>query len=513
MDTDTTGPQSSCDHSPRSSRENSNSDNEFFFESHMNLAPMPDVPPPPPPTDHGQDIPQYHHAGNSNIVEKAEQGEGDVEGTRMDPMKVSTIHSAGNSNIPVDEIVEQGEGDSNGIDHPIKVSTIHSHGHMASIPSGEMPLEVPPPVPPSSKRKKEKAAKKSKKKKKDKEKKDKKKVLEVKSLKSKSKSRERKSRSKSRSYSEYNSSAKDKNGHNIVHYESEEGENGASLFSFCKPNDAAVGVGVGIGVGKATGSVPAWNKNGPTIANFPTPKIGARRRMRGINTGVANSAAGEGTTVPQLLSKMRFFTFLLSALTIAFEVWAMFFNVVFLQGDKVVLGAYLLFFVGLLLLYEFVRGSPVPESNTSISLEGIVRKGSINLNAAQVAELVWTLVLEKRWARQLRYFLQNNFGILYSCVGKGIFLCFVGSVAIGQKFIMIEIVGFGFVIFGMWTISLRFRYPYLEKAMVMDLESEFGEEDDSSVAGESAVSWTSIHSSIRSNNEERRSLLSKHGLG
>lgn len=504
MDTDTSGPQSSFNPSQPPSRENSNSDDEFFFESHMNLAPMPDVPPPPPPAD-GQDVPQHQYAGHSNKNEKKiERGEGELKGG-MDPMKVSTIHNSGNSNI--EEKVERGEGNSKGMD-PMTVSKIHSHA--ASMPSGEMPSEVPPPVP-SSKRKKEKAAKKSKKKKKDKEKdkdkekKDKKKLIDVKSPKSKSKSGERKG--KSRSYSEYNSSAKDKNGHNIVHYESEEGENRASLFSFCKPNDAAVG--------KATGSIPAWNKNGPTIANLPTPKIGGRRRMRGINTGVANSAAGEGTTVPQLLSTMRFFTFLLSALTIAFEVWAMFFNVVFLQADKVVLGAYLLFFVGLLLLYEFVRGSPVPESNINISLEGIVRKGSINLNAAQVAELVWTLVLEKRWARHLRYFLQNNFGILYSCIGKGTFLCFVGSVAIGQKFILIEILGIGFVVFGMWTISLRFRYPSLEKAMVMDLESEFGEEDDSSVAGASAVSWSSIHSSIRStsNKGERRSLLNKNGLG
>lgn len=496
MDTDTSGPQSSTnpfDPSPSSCSENSNSDDEFFFESHMNLAPMPDVPPPPPP--------QNHHAGhNSNIdEEKVEQRAGALKG--MDPMKVSTIHSAGNFNN-IEEKVERGEGDSKGMD-PKKLSTIHNK--TASMPSGEIPSEVPPLLP-SSKRKKEKAAKKSKKKKKDKdkEKKNKKKLMDVKSPTSKSKSGGR--RGKSRSYSEYNSSANDKDGHNIVHYESEEGENRASLISFCKPNDAAAG--------KATGTVTAWNKNGPTMANLPTPKIGARRRMRGINTGVANSAAGEGTTVPQLLSKMRFFTFLLSALTIAFEAWVIFFHVVTLQAGKVVLGAYLLFFVGLLLLYEFVRGSPVPEApNTHISLEGIVRKRGISLNAAQVAELVWTLVLEKRWARRMRYFLQNNFGILYSCIGKGSYLCFVGTVAIGQKFIVIEILGLGFVFFGMWTISLRFRYPSLEKAMVMDLESEFGEEeDDASVAGASAVSWSSMRSSTRSNNEERRSLLNKHGL-
>jgi hypothetical protein len=85
-------------------------------------------------------------------------------------------------------------------------------------------------------------------------------------------------------------------------------------------------------------------------------------------------------------------------------------------------------------------------------------------------------------------------------------------VAIGQKFLLIEILGAGFVLFGLWTISLRFRYPALEKAMIMDLENEFGECDDISLAGESAVTWSSFHSSIRSNSGEKRNLLSRNGV-
>ena len=471
MDTNSNGPQSPFNPfqpSPRSAefnaaRQNGDSDDDFFFEAHSNLAPMPNIPPPPPPP---------HPAAFE------QEGCFEVEEQRNIPKSAEKITDAASTRI------------TTGAAHPISSS-------------GKMP-----PLAPSSKRTKTKKAKK---------KKDKKKEGKGKS-KGKAKSKE----GKSGSYSQY-SSIQDNNGngngdgHNIVHYEAEEGENAASLFAFCKPQRDGTENGAKAG----TGAGAAWNNHrmGETIASMPLSsklgKISLNRRTGGINTGVANSAAGEGTTVPQLLATMRFFTILLSALTIAFEAWAMLFNVIFLKGDKVVLGVYLLFFIGLLLVYEFVRGNPVPTSNVvnnnhiAIPFMG---NGSINMNAAQVVELVWTVVLEKRWARQLRYFLQSNFGILYTCVGKGAFLCFVGSVAIGQKFLLIEILGAGFVLFGLWTISLRFRYPALEKAMIMDLENEFGECDDISLAGESAVTWSSFHSSIRSNSGEKRNLLSRNGV-
>ena len=487
--------------SPRSAefnaaRENGTADDDFFFEAHSNLAPMPDVPPPPPPpvvidTSKGTPPRNYTinaapmpppHSSNMNMI--GHKNEGDLEDVEED----------------VEEGVEVAAQQGNKANPNMDIKT--DSASTTNNSTGETPSDLPPSAPPSKRTKHKKSRKKDRKKE------------------GKSKGKSKRKQGKSGSYSQY-SSIKDKHGHSIVHYESEDGDNAASLFSFCNPKRDGTESGTGSGTG--TRSSVAWNnhKQGETIANIPaTPKLGnmnLKRRMRGINTGVANSAAGEGTTVPQLLATMRFFTFLLSALTIAFEVWAMFFNVILLKGDKVVLGVYLLFFIGLLLLYEFVRGNPVPASNgiaRNIALQvhvPFIGNGSINLNPAQVAELVWTVVLEKRWARQVRYFLQSNFGILYSCAGKGIFLCFVGSVAIGQKFLLIEILGAGFVLFGLWTISLRVRYPALEKAMIMDLEQEFGDCDLSST-GESAVTWSSIHSSIRSTSGEKRSLLSKNGI-
>jgi hypothetical protein len=139
-----------------------------------------------------------------------------------------------------------------------------------------------------------------------------------------------------------------------------------------------------------------------------------------------------------------------------------------------------------------------------------VNGNGVNINAAQVAaELAWTIVLEKKWARRTRYFLQNNFGILYSCVGRGLYLCFVGSVAVGQNFLLIQVCGLGFVLMGLWTITLSFRFPSLENAMVMNLEDEFGKKSDnvSVGGGSSVITWSSIPGSIHS--DETRSLLNK----
>ena len=50
-------------------------------------------------------------------------------------------------------------------------------------------------------------------------------------------------------------------------------------------------------------------------------------------------------------------------------------------------------------------------------------------------ETVWEVVIEQRFARRIRYFLQSNFGILYSCTGRVIYLCFVGGLALGEGLI------------------------------------------------------------------------------
>lgn len=281
-------------------------------------------------------------------------------------------------------------------------------------------------------------------------------------------------------------------------------------------NGSAGSVGGG-GAGAGAGG-KSYNQYSPMTPASPTIDENLPLRRNKINTGELNSAAGEGTTIPQILARMRFMTYALSGLTYAFEAYAMFFHILFLKADKFVLGFYLLFFVALLLLFEIVRGDPVPAANVLYNqmqkghMNVNIHNGSINMNVNNAAEIVWKMALDQRWARQIRYFLQDNFGMLYSCSGRGLYLCFVGSVALGQEFIIIELIGVGFMILGFWTVFLSFRFPALEKALIMeDLEHEFGsrrgmEQDDaSSIHSGSAVTWSSVHSSTRS--EEARSLL------
>jgi len=330
------------------------------------------------------------------------------------------------------------------------------------VPPVQMPEHLPPPIPPSKRKNK-----KSKKKKKDK----KNKLHKITS---------NGGGGGGKSYAQYNaispSASPSSNDQNIVHYNADNGEETSYLTT-----------------------------------------IAQSFHRRKVNTGELNSAAGEGTTVPQILSRIRLMTYVLSGLTISFEAYAMFFNILLLQADKFVLGFYLLFFVALLLLFEIVRGDPVPAANMFYNRNGANPFGNVNVNvnvninnAAEVADIVWKMVLEKRWARQIRYFLQNNVGILYSCTGRGVYLCFVGSVALGQGFFLIEILGAGFMLMGLWTIFLSFRFPALEKALIMDLEGEFGERDDEvSVNSGSAVTWSSVRSHSSAKGEEHKSLLQR----
>lgn len=247
-----------------------------------------------------------------------------------------------------------------------------------------------------------------------------------------------------------------------------------------------------------------------------------------INIGVTNSADGEGTTIPQLMHRMRFMTLILSGLTIAFESWAIMIQAVFLQANKVILGAFLLFFIGLLLCVELVRGTPVPYSVAASAGSGmpmlderLVSSGlvqqSLNQsfnNAANLVDVVWRGALEELWARRLRYFLQDNFGIFYSCLGRGFLFFFLGSLAWGQQFFVIRAIGLAFMMMGTWTISLKFRYPAFDKMLMMELDNEFGESravevDD--VGESSVISWSSVggsNKSLGSPSGERRRLLS-----
>ena len=134
-------------------------------------------------------------------------------------------------------------------------------------------------------------------------------------------------------------------------------------------------------------------------------------------------------------------------------------------------------------IFELLRGRPI--STTSVSEDDQLE--STNLNGgtnsftslpAQQAQLMgsvlWKMVVDGEQFRSVRRFMQDNFGILYSCKGRGIYICFVGGIALGQGWLL-SILGCSFICLGVWTISLGIRYPALDKAFVsnLDMEEEF----------------------------------------
>jgi hypothetical protein len=223
-----------------------------------------------------------------------------------------------------------------------------------------------------------------------------------------------------------------------------------------------------------------------------------------INIGELNSALGEGTTVPQLLTRMRYITFFLAICTIIMESWAFLFHVILLETDKVVMGFYLMFFVGLLVCYEIVRGQPRPGSFVDGNWTDLVV-----FQEFDITELVWKTVLESKVARQIRYFLQENFGILYSCWGRGLYLLFVGGICFGQGILwMGKLVGGMFFMFGIWTISLKYHNPLFEKALIMDLDHEFkADATYPKYDRDRIVTWTSLRSRMNHNVGERQRLI------
>lgn len=202
----------------------------------------------------------------------------------------------------------------------------------------------------------------------------------------------------------------------------------------------------------------------------------------GPNTGFLNSSNGEGTTLPQLMMKMRLLTLIHVAITLFVLGFNVLSKVVFLQADKIVLSAYLFFFTILLLAFEIVRGSPKVDTKL------------LSSETSAIVKVVWGTVVQNPISRKVRYMLQSNFGILYSCKGRGVYLVFMGTVAIGQGWPMVFL-GISYIVFGIWTVTLGWRYPLLEDALVMDeLEEEFGTKVQTLFdSGRSAVTWSSIH--------------------
>jgi len=274
-----------------------------------------------------------------------------------------------------------------------------------------------------------------------------------------------------------------------------------------------------------------------TIAAASTKfKFGYNQRP---NTGELNSALGEGTTIHQILFKIRIITFILSFFVYIFEGWAIIGHVLFLNTPRIVLGCYLLFFVFLLCAFELVRGTPkviTPidimamangngnGNNSGSGMQNNIQHQLLNegLNKTageainQTFETVWEVVIEQRFTRRIRYFLQSNFGILYSCTGRAIYLCFVGGLALGEGLIFMEIIGILFVIMGIWMLTLGFRFPALDRTLVMDsLEYEFGSQYNTSSDGNSVnggggsgsvITWSSV-ASKSANGGETRSLI------
>merc|ERR1712038_393023 len=144
---------------------------------------------------------------------------------------------------------------------------------------------------------------------------------------------------------------------------------------------------------------------------------------------------------------------------------------------------------------------------------------NLDESIAAASEVVNTAV-EQKHARRVRFFLQDNFGILYSCVGRGLYFCLVGGLALGEGIIFMEVIGYSFMLMGVWMISLRFRYPSLDKAFVMDfsLDDEFGENRNGGVGSsrgslydnedqDSAVTWSSVSATNVDLPGERKSLM------
>ena len=87
----------------------------------------------------------------------------------------------------------------------------------------------------------------------------------------------------------------------------------------------------------------------------------------------------------------------------------------------------------------------------------------------------------------------------------------MGGVAIGQGWPM-YCLGISYICLGLWTITLGWRYPLLEEALVMEeLEEEFGVKIPTVFdSNRSAVTWSSLNSgSYHGSVGEVQSLLSE----
>lgn len=232
---------------------------------------------------------------------------------------------------------------------------------------------------------------------------------------------------------------------------------------------------------------------------------------RTINTGELNSAAGEGTTIPEVLGKARMLHILHVLAVFVLEAYTLLWHIVSFQIERLLWGAALLFLASLLGCFEIVRGqATLADVDRTLTFQDIVhignrssRFGTSALNSAE--SVIYKVVVTGPKRRRIRAFLQKYVFILYSSIGRGLYLCVMGGVAWMHDEILMRILSISFGCLGLWTIVLRCRVPGLDrvfehhKGWTRHDDEEDG--DDSSIlTGTSAatrgsiVTWSSITS-------------------
>mmetsp|Transcript_1322 Transcript_1322/g.3610 ORF Transcript_1322/g.3610 Transcript_1322/m.3610 type:complete len:302 (-) Transcript_1322:255-1160(-) len=160
----------------------------------------------------------------------------------------------------------------------------------------------------------------------------------------------------------------------------------------------------------------------------------------GVNRGVANSAMGSGTTLPELVVRMRIINMTLCTFAILFEIPSFLSKALF-NPPRAVLAGYLAFLAGLLCCFE--------------------------LHVPAIAR-----------------FVRSNFGLLYSPMGRACFLFLMGGLCVGQGGILEIMLGGIMVANGFYTLYIPCKYPGFEKA-----HEELGRENIVSIAAKRAVGY------------------------
>mmetsp|Transcript_1233 Transcript_1233/g.1750 ORF Transcript_1233/g.1750 Transcript_1233/m.1750 type:complete len:550 (-) Transcript_1233:96-1745(-) len=137
------------------------------------------------------------------------------------------------------------------------------------------------------------------------------------------------------------------------------------------------------------------------------------------NTGIANSAYGSGTTVPELILQTRVVNLAFATVSLFFEGFTILGNALTLHPARMILGAYLSFFSLILILYE-IHYAPISK------------------------------------------FIRLYIGLIYSAYGRAFVLFIMGGMAIGQKSIFMDLIGFGYVCTSFYTVYLGWRYPMID---------------------------------------------------